>query len=115
MGYVYGLTITWTSCPSFAKKQKVGGVSGNPLHYLIHLYSLSLVTKQQAKAWPMRQDSDIQQVLSVYFQYEYACDEKCLFRSSHTTTHYGERVLTFVKAVLRVCTAAMCLSSASSW
>ena len=31
VGHVYGLTVTWTSCPSFAEKQKVGGVSGNPL------------------------------------------------------------------------------------
>ena len=30
VGYVYGLTTTWTSCRSFAEKQKVGGVSGNP-------------------------------------------------------------------------------------
>ena len=30
MGHVYELAITWTSCPSFAEKQKVGGVSGNP-------------------------------------------------------------------------------------
>ena len=34
VGHVYGLTITWTSCPSFPEKQKVGGVSGNPLLYL---------------------------------------------------------------------------------
>ena len=34
VGYVYGLTTTWTSCRSFAEKQKVGGVSGNPLRYL---------------------------------------------------------------------------------
>ena len=34
VGHVYELTITWTSCPSFAEKQKVGGVSGNPLRYL---------------------------------------------------------------------------------
>ena len=34
VGHVYGLTITWTSFPSFAEKQKVGGVSGNPLCYL---------------------------------------------------------------------------------
>ena len=27
---MYGLTIIWTSCPSFAEKQKVGGVSENP-------------------------------------------------------------------------------------
>ena len=30
VGYVYGLTTTWTSCRSFAEKQKVGSVSGNP-------------------------------------------------------------------------------------
>ena len=30
VGYLYGLTTTWTSCHSFAEKQKVGGVSGNP-------------------------------------------------------------------------------------
>ena len=30
VGYVYGLTTTWTSCRSFAEKRKVGGVSGNP-------------------------------------------------------------------------------------
>ena len=28
VGYVYGLTTTWTSCRSFAEKQKVAGVSG---------------------------------------------------------------------------------------
>ena len=39
---MYELTTTWTSCRSFAEKQKVGGVSGNPtpsgnpLHYLTH-------------------------------------------------------------------------------
>ena len=35
VGYVHGLTTTWTSCRSFAEKQKVGGVSGNLLRYLI--------------------------------------------------------------------------------
>ena len=35
VGYVYGLTTTWTSCCSFAEKQNVGGVSRNPLRYLI--------------------------------------------------------------------------------
>ena len=34
VGHVYKLTITWTSCPSFAEKKKVGGVSGTPLRYL---------------------------------------------------------------------------------
>ena len=29
VGLVHGLTITWTSCPSFAEKQKVAGMSGN--------------------------------------------------------------------------------------
>ena len=42
VGYVYGLTTTWTSRRSFAEKQKVGGVSGNPLRYLIHRSGLAI-------------------------------------------------------------------------
>ena len=42
VGYVYGLTTTWTSCRSFAEKQKVGGVSGNPLRYLSYMMWITL-------------------------------------------------------------------------
>ena len=34
--YELAIILTWTSCPSFAEKQKVGGVSGNPLRYTLH-------------------------------------------------------------------------------
>jgi len=42
VGYVYGLTTTWTSCRCFAEKQKVGGVSRNPLRYLSYTMWITL-------------------------------------------------------------------------
>ena len=58
MGYVYGLTTTWTSCRSFAEKLKVGGMSGNSLRYLTWpgpWPSISVVKRDlsvAAETWP---------------------------------------------------------------
>ena len=55
VGYVYGLTTTWTSCRSFAEKQKVGGVSGNPgnpLRYLTHCVPRHIVPVEHAQDPP---------------------------------------------------------------
>ena len=44
MGHVYELTIAWTSCPSFAEKQKVGDV----LHSNGELLGISRGKRQDA-------------------------------------------------------------------
>ena len=45
MGDVYELTITWTSCPSFTEKQKVGGGPETP-SVTLHSNSELLITSR---------------------------------------------------------------------
>ena len=49
VGYMYGLTTTWTSCRSFAEKQKVGGMPPPSRTHSItlhHLVSVFIIVAQ---------------------------------------------------------------------